>query len=143
LIYLDTSVVVAYYCPEPISKRAESIIRGKEPVFVSDLTEVEVISALSRKIRTGELSKTDGAAIRNYFVSHLEQGIFRRTSLGPHHIRAARELLSSFTTPLRTLDALHLAIAGSEEFQVVTADQAFARAAKALSIRAMYIKSRS
>lgn len=143
MIYLDTSVVVAYYCPEAISKRAESIIRDKEPVYISDLTEVEVISALSRKIRTGELAAADGAAIRNHFVSHLEQGVFRRTSLGPHHIRSARELLSGFTTPLRTLDALHLAIAAAHNFQLITADQIFARAAKSLSIKATYIKARS
>lgn len=143
MIYLDTSVLVAYYCPESISGRAESIIRGKQAVYVSDLTEVEMMSALSRKIRIGELTAEDGAAVRNHFVAHLDQGIYRRTSLGPHHIRSARELLSGFTTSLRTLDALHLAIAAFQNLQLVTADEAFARAAKTLSIKTKYMKALS
>ena len=139
MIYLDTSVLVAYYFPESLSKRAESIIRGKRPVFISDLTEVEAISAFARKIRIGEIAAEDAAAARQHFVSHLEAGIYRRTSLGPHHIRSAREYLSGFKTPLRTLDALHAAIAASENLQLITADKIFARAARKLSIKTTYI----
>ncbi len=43
MIYLDTSVVVAYYCPEEKSEQAESIIRGKHACFLSDLAEVELL----------------------------------------------------------------------------------------------------
>jgi len=78
-------------------------------------------------------------AIRNQFVSHLELGIYRRTSLGPHHVRSARELISGFTIPLRTLDALHLAMASSAELRIVTADEGLARAAKAMSIKTTYL----
>ena len=142
MIYLDTSVVVAFYCPEPISHRAESIIRGKRSVYVSDLTEVEMVSALSRKVRVGELALEDAIAVRNHFFSHLEQGVYRRAALSSHHIRSARELLGSFTTTLRTLDALHLAIAAAEKLHLMTADDRFARSAKALSIKATYIRAR-
>ncbi len=136
-------MVVAYYCPEPISKSAESIIRGKQPVVISDLTEVEVISALSRKVRTRELSAEDAAAVRNHFISHLEEGIYRRTSLGSHHIRSARELICSLATPLRTLDALHLSIAAAERLELVTADKTFASAARKLSIKARHVSAGS
>ena len=142
MIYVDTSLVVAYYCPEAISKRAESIIRGKQAVFISDLTEVELMSALSRKVRIQELSREDAISIRSYFVAHLKAGIYRRTSLGSHHVVSAREFLAEFKTPLRTLDALHLALVISENLQLVTADEAFARAAKALSVRAIYISAK-
>ena len=141
MIYLDTSVVVAYYCPEPISKRAEAIVRGRRAVFISDLTEVEFFSAVSRKLRTREIQLDDALAIRNHFVAHLNEGVYRRASLGPHHIQAAREFISAFTTPLRTLDALHLAIAAFDKLQLVTADEAFATAAKALSIKATFVTS--
>ena len=142
MIYLDTSVLVAYYCPEPLSKRAELIIRGRRPVVISDLTQVEAVSALARKIRMGEIAAEDAAAARNHFVMHVDQGIYRLTSLGPHHIRSAREFLSSFTTPLRTLDALHLAIAASENLEIVTADETFARSARKFAIRTKYISAR-
>ena len=69
MIYLDTSVVVAYYCPEDISDRAESIIRGKRPLFISDLTEVEFASALSRNVRIRGITPKEPAAVRNHFAA--------------------------------------------------------------------------
>jgi predicted nucleic acid-binding protein len=142
VIYLDSSVLIAYYCPEPISTRAESIIRGKLPVFISDLTEVEAMSAVARKVRIGELTAQDAAKVRNHFIAHLNEGIYRRTSLGAHHIMRAREILGSFTTPLRTLDALHLAMATSEKFRLITADETFAQAARKFSIKTTFVTAR-
>ena len=135
--------MVAYYCPEPISRRAESIVRGKGPVHVSDLTEIEFLAALSRKLRTGEVTADAATAIRNYFATHLEEGVFRRVRLGPHHLRSALELMSKLTTPLRTLDAFHLAIAAFDNFQLVTADETLALAAKEFSIRTTYLAAAS
>lgn len=142
MIYLDTSVVVAFYCPEAISPRAEAIVRGKVPIFISDLTEVEFASALARKVRIRDIAPEDAAAVRSHFTAHLEGGVYRRTSLGTHHIRSARELLSGMRAPLRTLDALHLAIVAAERLRLITADRLFASAARALSIEATYISAR-
>ena len=141
MIYLDTSVLVAYYCPEPISLRAESIIRGKRPVFVSDLTEVEAMSAIAKKVRIGELDAQHAMAVRDHLTAHLNEGIYRRTVLGAHHVLRAREILSTFTTPLRTLDALHLAIAASEKLRLITADETFAQTAKRFSVKTTYISA--
>jgi predicted nucleic acid-binding protein len=140
LIYLDTSVVVAYYCPEHISDLSESIIRGKQPCFLSDLTEVEFFSAISRKIRQRELSSTDAATVRHHFVTHLNDGVYRRTSLGPHHVLRARGFLTDFVTALRTLDAMHLAIVSLDGLRLVTADESFFQSAKTLSISARLLR---
>jgi len=59
LNYLDTSVLAAYYCPEPLSDEAESIVRASRTPAICDLTEVELFSALSRKVRTRELDATE------------------------------------------------------------------------------------
>ena len=40
-----------------------------------------------------------------------------------------------FNTPLRTLDALHLAIASLEEFELVTSDQQLVQAATVLGVK--------
>ena len=40
------------------------------------------------------------------------------------HYHLAREWISRFTTPLRTLDALHLAVASQNNIRLVTADTA-------------------
>jgi len=51
MIYLDTSVLVPYYCPEPDSGKAEKIIIEAGLPAISNLTVVELASAVSRKIR--------------------------------------------------------------------------------------------
>ena len=52
----------------------------------------------------------------------------------PAHYQLAREWISRFQTPLRTLDALHLACASSNELCLVTADDGLAESAEALGL---------
>ena len=63
MTYLDTSVLAAYYCPETFSTQAEeAILRASQPA-ISQLVEVELHSALARKIREGALTKSEGVRI--------------------------------------------------------------------------------
>ena len=41
MIYADTSVLVAYYCPEPLSEKAEALLTTHEQPVISALAEVE------------------------------------------------------------------------------------------------------
>ena len=50
------------------------------------------------------------------------------------HYHLAREWISRFTTPLRTLDALHLAVASQNNIRLVTADTALAASAQFLGV---------
>lgn len=142
MIYIDTSVLVAYYCPEPLSRRAERLIRAHSRPAVSDLTEVELRSALSRKVRLGELSTRGATQIASRFAGHLEEGLYTRIPLERRHYEMAAEWLGRFTLMLRTLDALHLAVATSEGFRLVTADATLARSAKALGIETRWLHAR-
>jgi predicted nucleic acid-binding protein len=45
MAYIDTSVLVAYYCPEPLSRAAEKSIRSAASPAISPLVEVELCSA--------------------------------------------------------------------------------------------------
>ena len=49
MIYLDTSVLVSYYCPEALSRQAQDILREAAKPCLSFLTEVELTSAVSKK----------------------------------------------------------------------------------------------
>ena len=140
MIYLDTSVLVAYYYPEPLSRRAERLIRSHSRPAVSDLTEVELHSALSRKVRLGELSTTSATQISSRFFGHLEEGLYTRVPLERRHYEMAADWLGRFTLMLRTLDALHLAVAASGTLRLVTADAALARSAKALGIETRWLR---
>jgi predicted nucleic acid-binding protein len=55
--YVDTSILAAYYCPEPLSERAEQRLRELRPPTISWLTGVELHSALAKKVRMNELAE--------------------------------------------------------------------------------------
>ncbi len=139
MIYVDTSVLAAYYCPEPLSEKAEGVIRAEPAPAVSDLTEVELISALSRKTREGELSKRDAARIAAQFATHLDEKLYTRLPIERRHYQMAKEWIGLFAMSLRTLDALHLAAAISAGARLVTSDRRLAGSAKKLGIDFRYL----
>jgi predicted nucleic acid-binding protein len=77
-------------------------------VLISDLTTVEVCSALARKQRLKQLSASDGALLRGEFLTHVDEEYLAIPVDGPVLARA-RDLVARY--PLRTLDAVQLASA--------------------------------
>jgi predicted nucleic acid-binding protein len=141
LIYLDTSVLVAYYYPEPLSETVQKLVRAQTQPFISSLNEVELLSALSRKIREGGLSAMDGERIAALFSEHVGDGLYRRIPISEQHYKMAQDWLRDFQTALRSLDALHLAVAAAAGLQLVTADKAFASAATSLGIATQFLSA--
>ncbi len=137
--YLDTSVIVAYYCPEPLSERTEAFVTGQIQPAISGLTEVELFSAISRKIREGEMDRTEGSRIVARFLAHINDRLYTRLFVVPNHYSLARDWIGQFSMPLRSLDALHLAVASSEGLTIITADEAMAKSAKALAVDAVLL----
>ena len=136
--YVDTSVLTAYYCPEPMSPQAQAILRNQTPTL-SFLTEVEFFSAISRKVRTAELAKTDAHRIMAKFSAHVDSGLFVLVAVDNHHWRLARGWLGLFSPALRTLDALHLAIASCEELEFITSDKVLYRAGTDLGVKVQFL----
>jgi len=128
--YVDTSVVGAYYCPEPLSATAETALRRIRVPIISTLTEVEFTSLIARKRRLKELNERQAAEILSLFSNHVAEGFYRRIPLGTPHFIRARDLIATMQTSLRTLDALHLSAAIAETVPIMTADRGLAHAAK-------------
>lgn len=133
--YIDTSVLVAYYCPEPLSAKAQRIVRGADAPVISGLVELEFCSALAIKTRTGGLAKAAAQGVLSCFLAHLTGGQYGMVGIEAREYRVAREWISAFSTPLRTVDALHLAAAFCNDLALVTADKALAAAAKAFNVK--------
>lgn len=133
--YIDTSVLVAYYCPEPISSKAERLIIETDIPVISLLTEVEFASALSRKVRDGQIPEESSNKVINEFTLHLRHGLFKRLTIGPDCYNLAFKWLSANKTPLATLDSLHLAVASLNDLKIITADKQLSRAAHKLGIK--------
>ena len=133
-------MVVAYYCPEPLSSRAERFVRAQVRPSISDLTEVEFVSALFRKIQRQEILKAVADLVVAQFSTHLEANLYTRVPLERRHYKLARDLIGRFSVSLRTLDALHLAVAASENLRLVTADSSLARSAKAVGLETVWLR---
>ncbi|MGA1839546.1 MAG: type II toxin-antitoxin system VapC family toxin [bacterium] len=134
MYYVDTSVLAAYYCPEPLSEKVEEYILGNDQPVISNLVEVELCSAISRKVREGGIKKNDAVQIIKKFLSHLDEGFYIKLPIESNHYRLAREWIRQFNTALSTLDALHLAAAFSKGLRIITADRSLSKPAEILSI---------
>ncbi len=134
MIYLDTSVLVAYYLPEPISRQAQAYILSATGVTVSELAQVEFFSALALRQRTGDLSLTDAQRVAALFAGHLNEALYRVLHLKSAVYRLARDYIARFDLPLKAPDALHLAAAVVEQLPLVTADRQLARNATVLGL---------
>ncbi len=140
IFYVDTSVLVSYYCPEPLSEAAETFLTTKHPLAISLLGEVEFFSAISRKARQRELAGNSARRILGKFLSHVNGGFYKSLRIEPLHFNAARGFLGKFDSNLKTLDALHLAIVLQEELTMVTADRNLFGATKDLGLNPILLK---
>ncbi|WP_304191841.1 type II toxin-antitoxin system VapC family toxin [Phenylobacterium aquaticum] len=133
MIYLDTSLVVAALTPEVATGRVQSWLAAEEELFVSDWVATEVSSALSIKLRTGQIHLTHRAeALAMYH--RLTADTLTTLPVLPLHFRAATAFVDRHELGLRAGDALHLAIASDHGLTVATLDQKMAEAGLALGV---------
>jgi predicted nucleic acid-binding protein len=129
--YVDTSVLAAAYCDEPGTRRADRALRECEPA-ISSLTRVEFSSAVARKAREGSLTRTEATRIVAEFQTHVRADVFEPLSIDETHYALANDWIDSGVTALRTLDALHLAVAHAHGIELITADKTLAKAGRQL-----------
>jgi predicted nucleic acid-binding protein len=140
-MYIDTSLLVPYYCPESLSQMAERTLRADSRPTISDLVEVELFSALAKKVREKEMAAADAAKTGEQFLAHLHAGMYTRIAIQRRHYETARDLLARFTLPLRALDALHLALANVEGLRLATADENLSRSARSLGVAVTFVRA--
>jgi predicted nucleic acid-binding protein len=140
-MYIDTSLVVPYYCPEALSQAAERTLRGDPRPALSDLVEVEFFSALARKVRVREMSAADATRTGEQFLDHLRTGLYARIAVERRHYEAARGWLGRWTLPLRALDAVHLVLADLEGLRLATADLDLSRSARRVGVAVTLVRA--
>jgi predicted nucleic acid-binding protein len=139
VIYIDTSVLAAYYCPEPLSDKADEIVTSATNPAISSLTQVELYSAISRKVREGMAQEDGNKIIRQFELHANEQKLYKILDIDHHHYMMAANWISHFNTSLRTLDSLHLAVSFSANLTLITADIRLADAARFFGIKATLV----
>jgi predicted nucleic acid-binding protein len=133
MVYIDTNVLVAYYCPEPLSEKAEKLLISYLKPAISSLTEVEFFSAVSGKVRKKEINSKDAGRVTARFLAHMDADNHTYIPIERHHYRLARDWIGMFKIELRTLDAIHLAVASSEGLTLLTSDQRLFKSARILA----------
>lgn len=113
--FFDSSALVKLYHSEPGTSQVLKIFgeRGRR-ILISRLTLVEIQSAVAVKVRTGVIGRETAEALRRRVLGHAASGELAVFTLTDAHFAAAERLIANhgFEHRLRTLDALHLAVAG-------------------------------
>lgn len=125
--YFDTGVLLKLYTGELESESVEHFVHSRrEKLFVTDLHISETISALKLKVFRKECHEEEAAAAIALVMDDLKSGVLQLLEVDWNHTWQECRLLSekfASTSGVRTLDALHVAVArlsGAEEF--VTSD---------------------
>jgi len=112
--YFDTSALCRYYRTEPGTPKVESLIQEASATHIlSWLTVLETQSAFALKVRTGEIVDADFSVLVKRLKADIATRRFLVTRVLRRHFDRAERLIRQYGLKqrLRSLDALHLAIA--------------------------------
>ena len=120
--------------PEPLSDRADAFLAGEPgPFDVSDLTVAEFASAMARRVRMRLFDLDKARSALGSFDAWIDRTAVRNT-ITAADFALANSLLRRLSLPLRTLDALHIALAQRIGATLVTFDNRMADSARALGM---------
>ena len=103
--YFDTTALIKRYVSEKGSARVVSLLR-RHDLLSSAITPVEVMSALCRRKRNGELSDKDFAATLGRVQG--ERIRWELVEVGQTVLSRAEEIVQGIV-PIRSMDAIHVA----------------------------------
>jgi uncharacterized protein len=130
--FLNTSALVKRYHRERGSEAIDALFAAQgRRIIISDLSIIEFGSALSKKVREGEITPEKYQRVLGVFCQDIVTEIIQVEILGDEDKALAASLIEkhAFRANLRTLDSLQLAVmkraAQSELDQVLCADRTF------------------
>jgi predicted nucleic acid-binding protein len=137
MIYLDTSVLVPLFLPEPQSERIQRWMERQsgESLSISEWTLAEFASALGLKVRTKMLGPDQARQAQKLFEKLAAQSFHVHVPTRADYLRATT-FLGEYGLGLRAGDALHLAVAYNEAANAVySLDRLFISAGRKFKIK--------
>ena len=136
--YLDTSLLVAALCSE---SKADAAYRwlSAQPVgslAISVWSLPEFASALAIKVRTGQIGLPTVAAIKPVW-DEMQRDMLTMLALEDADFARAATMIATSTVPLRSGDALHLAVVERTGLALASFDLRMSAAAEAFGIVAI------
>ena len=132
-VYLDASVIVAYFVPEAWSAQATRYVAAHNgDLIVSSFAHGETMSAISRRRRMRQLSVDHAEMI----AGNVDEWVSTTTVIGTAEpdIMEAIALVRRFDFGLRMPDAIHAATCARRGLTLVTFDTRLAYAARMIGI---------
>jgi predicted nucleic acid-binding protein len=134
--FLDTSAVVKLYHQEMGSDRVLPLYRDGETIVISEISKVEFLSTIHKKLRTGEITADTMMAVRDRFLADCSAR-FVVVHVASFIVDAALDLLNTHgrTEHLFSLDALQIAtlsIVAEKDITFVCADKRLTTLVKAI-----------
>lgn len=134
MIYTDTSALLKRYLHEHASDDFDALFMNKGPLSTSRLGILEARCSLARRRRNRQIDKATESKAAGELLNDIRDGALILHAVSDTHYSSAYGLIETLsTTPLRSLDAIHLAIAQEIRASAfATADKTQADAAAAL-----------
>ncbi|GBR41940.1 MULTISPECIES: type II toxin-antitoxin system VapC family toxin [Gluconobacter] len=135
-VYIDTSVLVAALTNEAETDRMQSWLSSQDPdeLFISDWVATEFSSALSIKLRSGQINVADRANALALFT-RLSAESFQILPITTQQFRAAARFSDQYALGLRAGDALHLAVCADHGATLCTLDRRLAEAGPNIGLK--------
>ena len=139
-LYLDTSLLVAALTNEAETARMQAWLAAQPPdeLTISDWVVTEFSSALSIKLRTGQLQPTHRADALSMFTRLVAES-FTLLSIGGQQFRTAARYADQYALGLRAGDALHLAVCADHGATLCTLDRRLGKAGAALGVKTILL----
>ena len=120
-VYFDSALIAKFYLNEPGREPVRQVARSAGAVVSSGIAVVEVSAAFHRKLHEGAIELRVLRALQGQFAHDLDTGLWRLAGPTEAVLREAQAALSRLDKSIfvRSLDALHLVTAKSENFDRV------------------------
>ncbi len=137
-LYLDTSLLVAALTNEAETERMQAWLAAQaaDELVISDWVVTEFSSALSIKLRTGQIEPRHRADALATFMSLILVS-FTLLPVTGLQFRTAARFADQYALGLRAGDALHLAICADHGATMCTLDRRLSEAAAALGVKTL------
>jgi len=113
VIYFDSAYIAKFYLTEPDSARVKSLAEAEGRVCCSTIGRIEVAQVFHRKLREGQVNRTEARALFDQFDADCARELWTWLPLTEELVveaaAAFRRLAPNLA--LRTADAIHLASA--------------------------------
>jgi uncharacterized protein len=140
MLYLDTPLLVAALTNETETERMQRWLgqQQADELTISDWVVTEFSSALSIKLRAGQIDENQRAEVLSLFT-RLANDSFAVVPVSRLEFRTAARFADQHVLGLRAGDALHLAICTDHGATLCTLDRRLANAGSALGVKAMLL----